>query len=230
MGVRSRHLLVLGLVCFAFFLVGNGHVTLTGHDETFYAQTAKEMAQRGEWFTPYLFDHPQFEKPILLYWFLRVAGGVFGFNSFSMRLFPALFGALGIGAVYWLARLCFGNERKAFLSALILASSALYVGLARTVFTDMMFAVLILLGLLGFYWGYRRTERRSVSILLFFAFSGFATLAKGPLGILLPLLIVLSFLLIRREVGAYRCAAVPWGLLLFALITVPWYADRKSVV
>ena len=92
-------LIVLSYFCFMF---GNGIVSLTNPDEVFYTQTAKEMIKFNSWMTPYLFGQPQFEKPILLYWFLRVAFMVFGLTSFAARFFPALFAIIGVVAVYFL--------------------------------------------------------------------------------------------------------------------------------
>ncbi len=72
------------------------------------------------------------------------------------------------------------------MSALILMSSGLYIGLARTVFTDMIFTVFILLSLVSFFLAYCRREKKMLGILLFFIFSGLAVLTKGPIGFLVP--------------------------------------------
>lgn len=149
-----RYILILVILAYFFFFFGNGIVSLTSPDEVFYTQTAKEMSQQHTWMTPILFNEPQFEKPILTYWLLRIAFLMFGINSFSARFFPACFALGGIITVYFFAKLLFREEKKAFISALVLLSSCFYIGLARTVFTDMVFSVLILFSLLGFYWGY----------------------------------------------------------------------------
>jgi hypothetical protein len=180
-------------------MLGNGIVSLTSPDEVFYVQTAKEMVQHNTWLTPYLFGAPQFEKPVFLYWLLRTAFVIFGVSGFSARFFPALFATIGVIAVYFLSLLGFKNEKKAFIVSLILMSNGLYIGLARTVFTDMVFSVFILLSLLSFFWGYSAEKNKGLGISLFFVFSGLATFTKGPLGILLPFLTVVSFLSIRKE-------------------------------
>ena len=58
---------ILIVLCGYLFFFQAGKLALTDPDETFYAQTAKEMLARGEWTTPYLYGKPQFEKPILFY-------------------------------------------------------------------------------------------------------------------------------------------------------------------
>lgn len=208
---------------FLFLMLGNGVLSLTNPDEVFYTQTAKEMIRHHSWMTPYLFGAPQFEKPILTFWLLRLAFGFLGISSFSARFFPALFATAGILAVYFLGLLGFKDEKKAMLSAFILMSSALYIGLARTVFTDMFFSIFILLSLSSFFWAYTRREKRMVGVLLFFIFAGLAVLTKGPLGILIPLFIVFFFLGVKKDIRFFLNRDFLLGIFVFCLISLPWY-------
>ncbi len=218
----KRIIILIGL-SYLFFMWGNGTLSLSNPDEVFYSQTAKEMLVHKSWMTPYLFGSPQFEKPVFLFWLLRTAFIIFGVSSFSARFFPAVFAGIGILAVYWLARAGFKNEKKAFLSGLVLMSCGFYVGMARTVFTDMIFSVLILLSLAAFFWGYSRKEHKAAGVLLSFIFSAMAVLAKGPLGLLIPLLAVVIFLFIRRDLKFLLSGYFLLGLFIFSLIAAPWY-------
>jgi len=199
MSKNVKYILALIILSYFFLFFGNNLVSLSNPDEVFYVQTAKEMAQRHSWMTPILFDQPQFEKPVLIYWLLRIAFLIFGLSSFSARFFPACFALFGIIAVYLLSKLLFGEEKKAFVSALVLLSSCFYIGLARTVFTDMVFSVLILFSLLSFTWGYIDKRRKRTGILLFFVSGALAVLTKGPLGLLIPFMSVVVFLLLARR-------------------------------
>lgn len=215
--------LILLILSFIFLMLGNNILSLTNPDEVFYAQTAKEMAQQKTWLAPYLFDKPQFEKPIFTYWLLRIGFMLFGVTSFGARFFPALFGIVGVVAVYIFCLLCYGDRKKAFLCALILMTSGLYIGLARTVFTDMIFSVFILLSLASFFLGYTKKNMKGAGIILFFIFSALAVLTKGPLGFLIPFLVATVFLTIRKEIGFLFCRYCFWGFLLTLLIVAPWY-------
>lgn len=223
MNKQLKYGLILIILSYFFFVFGNSLISLTNPDEVFYTMTAKEMLQKNTWMTPYLFDVPQFEKPVLLYWLLRIAFILFGVTSFSARFFPAVFGLLGVLAVYSLGIAAFKNEKKAFLGALILMSSGLYFGLSRTVFTDMIFSVFILLALVSFYWGYVQKSRKNTSIISFFIFMALAVLTKGPLGLLVPFLIVLAFLQLKNNLKYLFSTITLWGILLFVLIAFPWY-------
>jgi len=222
-GKHLRHILILFVLSYFFLIFGNGLMSLTNPDEVFYAQTAKEMSQHKSWLTPYLFGAPQFEKPVLLYWLVRVGSALFGNPSFAARFFPALFGCLGVIAVYSLALMGFHDEKKAFVSSLILLSSGLYIGLSRTLFTDMIFSIFILFSLVSFYWGYSRNDRKGTGIVLFFIFSSLAVLTKGPLGFLIPSLVVLTFLSLRKDLGFLLCGSSLWGLGIFIATAFPWY-------
>jgi len=220
---KSKYLLILIILSYFFLMFGNGILSLTNPDEVFYAQTAREMAAHKSWMTPYLFGQPQFEKPILTYWLLRLAFIIFGITSFSARFFPALFAMIGVVAVYFFGLLWFKDEKKAFLSGLILMSGGLYIGLARTLFTDMIFSIFILLSLLSFFWGYVAREKKGAGLLLFFIFSALAVLTKGPLGFLIPVLTVGIFLLIKGDMKFLFCKASLWGFLIFLAVSFPWY-------
>lgn len=219
-----KYILIIIFLCLVFFMLGNGILSLTNPDEVFYAQTAKEMKQQGTWFVPYLFGQPQFEKPILTYWLLRIAFILFGVSNFAARFFPALFAMFGVIAVYYLSLYAFKEgQKKAFLCSLVLMSSGFYIGMARTVFTDMIFSVLIILALTTFFLGHISSIRKSLSILLFFIFSALAVLTKGPLGFFIPTLIVFLFLAARKDLKFLFSKFTVFGLLIFLLISLPWY-------
>jgi len=221
--VNLKTIIILFILSYLFLVLGNGFLSLTNPDEVFYAQTAKEMIQHNSWLTPYLFGAPQFEKPIFLYWLLRIGFAIFGNNSFAVRFFPALFASLGVIVIYCLALMGFKNEKKAFISALILLSSGLYIGLARTVFTDMIFSVFILFALTSFYWSYLLHNRKGRGIVLFFIFSALAVLTKGPLGVLIPVSVVLLFLFINKDIKFLFNKYTVWGCAAFVFISFPWY-------
>lgn len=221
--INFKNIIILLLLSYVFFFLGNGLLSLTNPDEVFYAQTAKEMIQHKTWMTEYLFNQPQFEKPILTYWCLRIAFFFGGVTPYAARFFTALFAFFGVIAVYLLATVGFKDQKKAFLSALVLMSVGFYIALARTVFTDMIFSIFILLALTAFFLGYTERKKKSAGILLFFIFSSLAVLTKGPLGILIPFAIIVLFLLIEKELKFLFCKELFFGFVIFSVISLPWY-------
>src|SRR5207248_3465130 len=82
---RRADLFVLLLVCFVAFWWRLGTLGLIDPDEPFYAQTAREMIQTGDWLTPRIFGAPQFEKPILYYWLVAGSFRYLGESEFAGR-------------------------------------------------------------------------------------------------------------------------------------------------
>ncbi|MEI8175590.1 MAG: glycosyltransferase family 39 protein [Candidatus Omnitrophota bacterium] len=217
-------ILILIALSYIAFTLGNSILDLTNPDEVFYAQTTKEMIQRGTWITPYLFGHPQFEKPVLIYWLMRSGALFFGVTNFGMRVVPSLFGIIGVIAVYLLGLGAFKDRTKAFVSALIFMTAGISIGLARCVMTDLTFSVLILLAVASFYAAYTVSGRKTSGLIFFCIFSALAVLTKGPLGFMIPTAIVILFLALRNEIKFIICRQAAAGLLLFIVIALPWYA------
>ena len=213
-------LLLLVLSAYLFFFQLN-KIALTDPDETFYAQTAKEMVQKGEWLTPILYGKPQFEKPILFYWLVEASYKVFGINEFAARFPSALFGFLGLVGIYLLGRLLF-NNRTGILSAVVLATSVEYIALSVACVTDMVLFVFMLFGALLFFYG--RSKGKDYFYILSSAAFALATLTKGPIGFVLPAFIIAVYLLITRDLSIFRkWAALLVSSIVFLAIALPWY-------
>lgn len=210
-------LFVLAAYLFFFQL---GGMALTDPDETFYAQTAKEMLERGEWSTPYLYDKPQFEKPIFFYWLVRLSFQTFGVNEFAARLPSAVFAFLGLVAIYLLGSILF-NKRVGFLSAAILASNVEYIILSRACVTDMTLLTLMLFGVLFFAYGYLRDKK--YFYLLSAASLALATLTKGPIAVLIFGAVIVLYILIARDLRFLKKMPIFGMAATFLIVALPWY-------
>ncbi len=224
MNSNLKYILTLLFCSIIFFILGNNLISLTNPDEVFYSQSAKEMIQHDTWMVPYIFGQPQFEKPIFLYWLLRLGYAMFGIGSFGARFFPACFAVLGCLTCYFFCKLVYKNEKKAFFCSVIMMSSALYIGLARIVLTDMIFSVFIFLSLVSFYFTYLKPDHKFKGMMLACGFSALAVLTKGALGFVFPAAIIILFLLVQRQMKFLYSKALLWGIALFLILTIPWYA------
>jgi 4-amino-4-deoxy-L-arabinose transferase-like glycosyltransferase len=201
-------------------LVGTTAVSLTDPDEVFYAGTAHEMLASHRLLTPILFHQPQFEKPPLFYWLLMAAFRLFGPATLVARIVPAVAGAAGVATLFLLLRRVL-PPRVALDFGLLLATSALHLGLSRAVLTDSLFASLTsIAAVLLFVW-YREGGDRWLH-----AFAGLAALAtvtKGPLGLGLPLLAAVCFLLLERRRDRLRALLAGGWWWTFLALASPWY-------
>lgn len=212
---------LLIILCGYLFFFQSGKLALTDPDETFYAQTAREMAAKGEWVTPYLYGKPQFEKPILFYWLVEASYKVFGVNEFAARFPSAVFGLLGVMAIYLLGALLFGR-RAGFLSALVMATSVEYIILSRACITDMALNTFLVFGILFFLRGY--IKEKGYFYILAAASFGLATLTKGPVYLIFGVGTIVVFLLFRRDLKALLKMPIWQSALVFIIIAAPWYA------
>ena len=204
----------------ALYFWGNGALAVTAPVEVNYAQTAKEMLAAGDYLSPQIYGNYWYDKPIFFYWELIAAFSVFGVTDFAARFFPALFAAVGLVMTYAFARRLY-DERTAFRAAIILGTGVLYSFLAKLILTDMSLFVFFGGTLAAFFIGYYEREQKYFYIA--YACAGLAVLTKGPIGLLLPGLVILVFLALARDFSALRRMCIPTGLLVFAAVCAPWY-------
>lgn len=223
---KRRHaelILILSVIAYFLLMWGNGIVSLTHPDEVFYVQSAKEMVSHNSWMTPLIFDQPQFEKPVLFFWLLALGIKFFGLTPFIARFWPAFFAMAGVCAAYGTAWMLFRRKRTAFLAGVILASSFIYLAMARAVLTDMVFSVLVTLSITFFCWAYEYRKRKRVGMILCLLFSALAVLTKGILGFTFPAAAILIFLTSKGDLRFLKDWSTLMGLLVFVVVAVPWH-------
>ena len=226
MGERAHPLLLLALCALLFFL-GLGTLGLTDRDEGSNAEAAREMVASGDWITPTLNGAPRFAKPILIYWLISGSYLAFGLSEFSARLPSALFGTLLVLMQYAFATRMFGPT-VGLRAALMLLLNIEVLALGRMVLTDMVLVFFTTLSIFCFFLAASPPAGRGRSKRWYWGFyigMALATLTKGPVGVLVPLLAVIPYLLLTgrwREV-ARECRLLP-GTAVFLLIAAPWYA------
>jgi 4-amino-4-deoxy-L-arabinose transferase-like glycosyltransferase len=216
-------LLVLLLVCFAAFWWRLGVLGLIDPDEPFYAQTAREMIQRHDWLTPHIYGAPQFEKPILYYWLVAGSFQVFGESEWAGRAPTAIF-ATALVLLVWSFGSRAWNARSGFLGALVLATGLEFCVMSRLMLTDVPLAFFLAGALFSYRMAGEGEERRDLWVALSIACNGLAVLTKGPIGSLVVWFATLAFGRLAHRKTLYRGPGLWWGLTLYAVIVVPWYA------
>jgi hypothetical protein len=108
----------------------------------------------------------------------------------------------------------------AFLSSAILITSFSFFAMARIVTTDMLFTLWLFLSLLFFYGFYR--EKKALFIYLFYVTIAAATLAKGPVALILLGGTILIFLFTEHNLRFITEMKPIKGLAIYLAITLPW--------
>ncbi len=213
---------LLLLLCFILFFLHLGARPLWDTDEGMHASTSKDMVLSGDWITPTFNGVNFYDKPVLHNWFVSLSFLIFGFTEFAARLPAAILGLGGVILTYLLGRKMFG-PMAGFLSGAILVTNVEYTLLSRSVIHDISLAFFMTLALFLFYMGWLDDKNRKKYFLSFYASMGFAVLAKGPVGVLLPALIIVFFLLLKKRLNFLREMEIGWGILFFLCVAAPWY-------
>jgi len=204
------------------FLWQLGGHDLWAPDEPYFGEGAREMVVDGEWWVPHVNGVVTTDKPPLFFWSiaaLSLPGGEV--NGWTARL-PSALAALGtLLLVAWIARRRRG-EAAAWLVIPVLATTLMFWDKARWAQIDSLLCCLIWVALTAFE-AWRAGEARGARAgLLFWAAAGLAVLAKGPVGLLLPLGIALATLATDRRLGEWRRFAPLAGPALFAALVGGW--------
>lgn len=211
---------ILFFSCIGLFFLGSWVFPVTDPTECCYTLTAKEMLESGDFFSPRIYGNYWYDKPIFFYWELIAAYKIFGINDFASRFFPAVFATLGIFLTYFFGIKIF-NRKIGFFAAIILMTSLEYWYIAHAIITDMTLFCAMSVTLMTFFIGY--SKKNFPLYYISYAAAGIAVLTKGPIGFLLPGLIILIFLAAEKNLSHLKKMNLPQGLLLmFAIISV-WY-------
>jgi 4-amino-4-deoxy-L-arabinose transferase-like glycosyltransferase len=225
-----------------------GSVGLIDETEPLFAEASRQMLVRGDWITPFFNDETRFDKPILIYWCQAIAYLILGVNEWAVRLPSALVATAVVGFCFYILQWYFAKQDNlagvsrpssrflvAGLGAALIALSPEMIVWARAGVSDMLLTFCMVSALLCFFLGYATEEedkgaKEKNSIFpnpwytAFYVLIGGAILTKGPVGIVLPGLIIGAFLLyvgkfreVLREIKLFI------GLLIIAIVSLPWY-------
>lgn len=226
-----KHVLaVLGLaavVCGPLLFYRLGDHDLWASHEARAAQDGQRLLDDGDWLTPRLFDDQiELQKPPLYYWLVAVAGRLRGgVDAVAVRLPAALAGVATVLLVYGFLA-ANGRPLAGGLAAFVLATAQHFTSVARTGRIDVPLTMTVTAAMCCL-WTSRRSERSAVALAMFgYVAIAAGVLLKGPLGLILPLAILLADGVVgRRSAGEpILPRSLAWGLPLVCALVAPWFA------
>lgn len=218
---RWLHLVIILGVAALLTLPRLGSTSLWDIDEGLNAEAAREMHESGDFVMPYFNFKPRTAKPPLLYWLQASCYRAFGVNEFAARLPSAIAMALAALLTYRLGRRMFAPG-VGFLAALVLLSSVQVLVLAHAATPDAVLLLCLLLTFSLFWDGYAAGNGRWLWTTG--VGCGLAALAKGPIGVALPVGIVGYFLIAERQLRRLFDVRILGGAAIAIVIAGPWYA------
>jgi 4-amino-4-deoxy-L-arabinose transferase-like glycosyltransferase len=230
-------LALIGGVAFFWHL---GSIGLVDETEPLFAEASRQMFVTGDWITPFFNGETRFDKPALIYWCQAIAYSIFGVNEWAVRL-PSAIAATGLMSllfytIQWHLAQEDNLEQRvrptrrwltAALGAAIMALSPQMIVWGRTGVSDMLLVACMDSALLCFFLGYAqplKSEIKARWYLAFYILIAGAILTKGPVGIVLPVLIIALFLIYLGNVKEVLREMRPLtGLLITLCLSLPWY-------
>lgn len=213
-------ILFISVFCLIIFFFKLGSYPLFDLDEPRYAETAREMMERGNWITPYFNYEVRFEKPVFFYWLIALAYKLFGLSEFSARFFSAVSASAMVGMVYAFGR-HFISRQYGLFASLILGSSLMMIGIGRMAITDMTLSCFMTGSTLCLFMAAHRHLKWWIAAGIV---TGFGILTKGPVALVIPGAIFTLYTLLSGQFK--RCLInrwVPIAILIAIGIAAPWY-------
>jgi 4-amino-4-deoxy-L-arabinose transferase and related glycosyltransferases of PMT family len=224
-------LLLLAAALLGFFS-NIGRMPLFDLDEGAFSEATLELLRSGNWLTTTLNGAPRYDKPILIYWLQALSVKTFGVSEFAFRFPSAICATLWMLAVWSFARRHCGGPRAAMIAAVTLALGLMSSIIGHAAIADALLDLLLALTFLDL-WRHYESQRRA-PLLRAYLWMGLGFLAKGPVAIVLPVLVSFLYSWYQARLREWwRMALDPIGWLILlatlAVWLVPlWFYDHGS--
>ena len=187
------------------------------------ALVMQEIANTDNWILPLRNGETIPSKPPFFHWcgvlVARLTGGV---SPWSVRFPNAFFSALSIALTCLLGCRLSGRE-VGVLAALLLFTTPAVVEMAREGWVDPALSFFVLTALTSFTFMYENEQWRGWQIWVFYLSLAGAVLSKGPIGYILPLVVIVSYLAIQQQLSRLRALIFLPGLLIAIGVPLVWY-------
>jgi len=203
---------------------GLGDMGLTDRDEGRNAEAGREMFASGDLVTPTFNGELRVAKPVFVYWLMTLSYHALGVSEFAARTPSALFGVLLILMHFlFLSRL--RGPTVGFYGAIMLLLNIEMLALGRMAITDSVLIFFTTLSLYGFWLGLHESGVGRHWMWGFYVGMALATLTKGPVGFLVPLLTAALYLTATRRWALFWQRGFPIaGTAVLLILAAPWYA------
>lgn len=159
-------------------------------------------------------------KPLLMHWMAAALSfALGGVTELSVRLPSALLAIAGMVVCYLYVRRLF-DEKVALLAAVFLGTAFQYLQAGTGSRVDMTLTFFLAVALFEFI---AIAEGISSRRMLLYVAISFAILAKGPVGLVLPTLVALAWILLQRRWEVIPRLRVFRGAIVVAVVGGGWY-------
>jgi 4-amino-4-deoxy-L-arabinose transferase-like glycosyltransferase len=223
--VNPIHYILIIVISGVLFFPYIGSVHLFDWDEINFAESAREMILTGNYNQVQINFQAFWEKPPLFIWMQVLSMKIFGVNEFAARFPNAVFGILTLLLIYKVGRQNFKGHLAHWwvLSYLGAITPQFYF---RTGLIDPVFNFFIFLSILQFYKVIKNADtayNANIHFLMAGIYTGIAILCKGPVALLIGLLVLFSMVFAKRLVWFFSFGNLIIYLLSTSIITSIWF-------
>jgi len=158
-----HHVLIVTVAVLVMF-TNLGGAQLWDRDEPRNAGCAEEMLARGDWVVPTFNGQLRDAKPVMLYWLIMSAYGMFGVGEFAARFWSAVLAVCTVLMTYQIGRRLF-NPQVALWAGLILATSLMFAVAGRAATPDSVLIFFVTLALMVYVLGAFPSKRKAGEVL-----------------------------------------------------------------
>ena len=222
--------IILLVVLLPLYCLGIGNHGLWTADEPRVAEIGREMALTGNWVVPALNQRPFLEEPPLYYASVAAVFRALGSTSDRIARIPSVIFSLGgCAALFFLGAFLF-SARIGLLSSLVMATGFEYFRVAHWLVVDSALTCFILTAVMFFMMGYASPGkgRKLLFYVLFYVSCVGAFFTKGFIGLAVPGLAILAFLIVERNLKELLRMHLWLGIIIFLVFSLPWFAALKE--
>ena len=220
----KRWILFLTFILSAYMLFSRlGGLPLISPDEGRNAEVAREMSQSHSWLVPTYDGLTYLDKPAFYFKTIALSFSLFGESEGVARLSSAVFGFSLLVVMFLFCQRVY-DLRTAILAMLIVATTPLYIAFSRIVIFDMSLAFFVCSTIFACFLAEECEEKQRNRWYLIGALSaGIATLIKGPVGFILPTLVIAVFNGVEGRLGTMKRVFALRNWAVFLAVVLPWF-------
>jgi 4-amino-4-deoxy-L-arabinose transferase-like glycosyltransferase len=236
---RALCVSLIVLLWLVLYLPGLWSPPLLDDADSVHAEAAREMMLRHDWSTLYVDGLRYLEKAPLLYWAMAASYKLFGARDWAARL-PLALGVLALLlATFHIGRHHFDDAAGLYAALALGLSFGPYI-YTRILIPDILVALWLTLGLHCFLLTIEQPRRarapaagvasvaaypppRRAACWGLAAFTALNVLTKGLIGVVFPVLIILGYLAVTRNLRHLLRMRLASSFAIFLAIAAPWH-------
>lgn len=195
--IKKNSSVLLLILAAAILMLGMLSTAAMWTSENRISSVTWQMLWSRDFWHPYMYWAPYYDKPLMTYWLVALSAKLFGgLNGFTLRLPSAICGIISVLFTYKLGKKLI-SKRIGLIAAWMLLTTYYIVFFSRVAFSDIYNLAGILVAV---YWYFSHKDSpKFFNYLVFFLICAITSLCKGLIAFVIPILAIIPSLLHQGE-------------------------------